>query len=262
MAKKERQTICPICNKKLSFIKQKLEGDIMVCQKHFDEAGIKVSDILNNLGPFTLEEVKERIELLRRSKERLAEEAAGFVPTKQVGNFMAFDDSQKKWAILSPLIGNIERIYSYSDIAGFELVEDGESVAKGGLGRALVGGALFGGVGAIVGGVTGKRKTTDVCNSLRLKITIDSINNPVAYINFIESKTKKDSSGYRVISGAAQECLSILQLICDKQKGKEKETTDSSPSPADEIRRFKQLLDEGIITQEEFDKKKKQLLGL
>ncbi|MDD3141253.1 MAG: SHOCT domain-containing protein [Lachnospiraceae bacterium] len=30
----------------------------------------------------------------------------------------------------------------------------------------------------------------------------------------------------------------------------------------DEIRKFKSLLDEGIITPEEFDQKKKELLGL
>ena len=36
----------------------------------------------------------------------------------------------------------------------------------------------------------------------------------------------------------------------------------SSSSAADEIRKYKQLLDEGIITQEEFEQKKKQLLGL
>ena len=33
-------------------------------------------------------------------------------------------------------------------------------------------------------------------------------------------------------------------------------------SPADELKKFKELLDAGIITQEEFDAKKKQLLGL
>lgn len=37
---------------------------------------------------------------------------------------------------------------------------------------------------------------------------------------------------------------------------------DSSFSKADEIRKYKSLMDEGIITQEDFDKKKKQLLGL
>ena len=33
-------------------------------------------------------------------------------------------------------------------------------------------------------------------------------------------------------------------------------------SSADELKKFKDLLDSGIITQEEFDEKKKQLLGL
>lgn len=33
-------------------------------------------------------------------------------------------------------------------------------------------------------------------------------------------------------------------------------------SPADEMKKFKDLLDNGVITQEEFDAKKKQLLGL
>ena len=38
--------------------------------------------------------------------------------------------------------------------------------------------------------------------------------------------------------------------------------TTQAVSPADELKKFKELLDAGIITQEEFDAKKKQLLGL
>jgi predicted Zn-dependent peptidase len=33
-------------------------------------------------------------------------------------------------------------------------------------------------------------------------------------------------------------------------------------SSADELKKYKDLLDQGIITQEEFDAKKKQILGL
>ena len=36
----------------------------------------------------------------------------------------------------------------------------------------------------------------------------------------------------------------------------------AAPSSAEELKKFKELLDAGIITQEEFDAKKKQLLGL
>lgn len=37
---------------------------------------------------------------------------------------------------------------------------------------------------------------------------------------------------------------------------------ENAPSNADELKKFKDLLDSGAITQEEFDEKKKQLLGL
>lgn len=41
-----------------------------------------------------------------------------------------------------------------------------------------------------------------------------------------------------------------------------KKSSESPTSAADEIRKYKELLDEGIITAEEFEQKKKQLLGL
>ena len=37
---------------------------------------------------------------------------------------------------------------------------------------------------------------------------------------------------------------------------------ESSPSVPDEIRKYKELMDEGILTEEEFTAKKKQLLGI
>lgn len=43
-------------------------------------------------------------------------------------------------------------IYSHSDVIEYELLENGETVTKGGIGRALAEGVLFGGVGAVVGG--------------------------------------------------------------------------------------------------------------
>ena len=41
---------------------------------------------------------------------------------------------------------------------------------------------------------------------------------------------------------------------------KTSESTDSDQ--ADDIRKYKKLLDDGIITQEEFEAKKKELLGM
>lgn len=51
----------------------------------------------------------------------------------------------------------------------------------------------------------------------------------------------------------------------DAEKARREQTASTSApavSAADELRKFKELLDLGVITQEEFDAKKKQLLGL
>lgn len=135
-----------------------------------------------------------------------------FNPTLK-GTFVAFDDERSKLAIL-PTIGKVkeEHLINYSDIVDFELIEDGESVAKGGIGRALVGGALFGGAGAIVGGITG-RKNVSYCRDLKIKLTVNS-GNPVRYINFVQTKMKKDSPIFKQSEKEAHEALSKLQIIC------------------------------------------------
>ena len=61
----------------------------------------------------------------------------------------------------------------------------------------------------------------------------------------------------------------IKKILADRQE-KEIKVKSAAPvtnitqeqSSADELKKFKDLLDSGIITQEEFDAKKKQLLGL
>ena len=56
-----------------------------------------------------------------------------------------------------------------------------------------------------------------------------------------------------------------IGVNCDKLKFENSETTNvqvNNVSSADEIRKYKSLYDDGIITEEEFLNKKKQLLGL
>ena len=55
---------------------------------------------------------------------------------------------------------------------------------------------------------------------------------------------------------------SNITLIEDDEETTPVATSNVVPSVADELKKFKELLDMGIITQEEFDEKKKQLLGL
>lgn len=67
---------------------------------------------------------------------------------------------------------------------------------------------------------------------------------------------KNTSNIFAMISNAIQDIL-------EKNRSSQGATTIvQSVSPAEELKKFKELLDMGVITQEEFDAKKKQILGL
>lgn len=256
---------CPICGTPtgaLSKSSAKLNGKYICqdCAKKLSAKGI----LLLNLKKYPIDDLKKIVGASLKSDEEHKQDIASFNATKVVGNFIHFDDVNRRFALPKTTVtGKIVdlQIYDYSSILDFELLEDGNSIEKGGVGRALVGGALFGGVGAIVGGSTG-HKHKETCSKLQIKLTLSDMSSPVIYINFIESETQKSGSLYRTIYPLAQEALSLLNIICQSQKKDQNVNDCKLDSAADEILKFKQLLDSGIITQEEFDTKKKQLLGL
>ena len=248
---------CSVCNKEIGLNRYQIANKGWICKDCFKECGFNLATPIKRM---TLEDIHK----VMNDKKVRAEELSLFTATKKIGTHMEIDEEQKKWLIPDGVFGGKKnpKIYNFSDIVDFELLEDGESIAKGGLGRAVVGGVLFGGVGAIVGGGTGGKKSKPICTSLNIKITLNNMSNPVAYINFIKTSTKKNSIIYKSMYKSAQECLSVLQLIVNGQEEVKNDIETTSISSADEILKFKNLLDQGIINEEEFEAKKKQLLGL
>ncbi len=172
---------------------------------------------------------------------------------------------------------NINGRYLLKDrIFGFDLVEDGEQVTKGGLGAAVAGGLvgslaprLIGrSTGAIVGASIGKRKTTNNCISLDVIITLNDPNTHELteniVLHLISSPVSKQSVDYMQAKLSGQKIIEFLTKITEESSSKETHSieTQQSISSVNEILEFKKLLDAGIITQEEFDAKKKQLLRL
>jgi hypothetical protein len=64
------------------------------------------------------------------------------------------------------------------------------------------------------------------------------------------------------VHAALSDIIAKAQIENTNQKIDTSSATPIASSNADELKKFKELLDMGIITQEEFDAKKKQLLGL
>jgi hypothetical protein len=252
---------CAVCRKETGLNRFQIANKEWVCAECYRKCGFNMTAQTRTM---TAQDIRTIIE----KKEQNKQELAVFMPNKKIGNYLEIDEGKKLWLIPSGIFGGRGKatVYNFCDIIDIELLEDGESIVKGGLGRAVAGGLLFGGIGAVVGGVTGKRKTKGICNSLKIKITVNDMRNPAVFINFINTEMKKDSFTYKTAYSHAQECMSALQVLCNNAAALGNENPAGLPengsSAADEILKFKNLLDSGIITQEEFEAKKKQLLGL
>lgn len=156
-------------------------------------------------------------------------------------------------------------IYNFSDLLECKIFES-ESTKEGkdlSAGKAAVGAALFGASGAVVGGMIGK-KGKSFCNSLKVRF---KFKNETGYkdILLIENRLEKSSSLYRERIKYAKQIQDISEAIIQQYHPEllaEPQTAGDPASAADEIAKFKALLDQGAITSEEYDAKKKQLLRL
>jgi len=114
--------------------------------------------------------------------------------------------------------------------------------------------------------VTNKRIFGKSSFGKRVDIPVDSIS--AVGTGLFSSIAVTSSSGaikFGMIKNLEEVHKAISDLIIARQEKTVSTTTIKQEIPqsnADELKKFKELLDSGIISQEEFDAKKKQLLGL
>lgn len=106
----------------------------------------------------------------------------------------------------------------FEDVIKYEIHEDGQTIMSGGLsiGRAIVGGALIGGIGAVMGGVTGKKKGRDVATNVEVLVTMRGEHSGLHRISLLNSKTKRSSNKYRIAIQNAQEVIALFDIKLDE----------------------------------------------
>jgi len=114
--------------------------------------------------------------------------------------------------------------------------------------------------------VTDKRVYGKTMFGKRVDLPLDSISSVgFSSLHGISVGTSSGRISFVFIKNNRDIHKSINDLLINRQKKNAEPTTPpvtSSTSNADELKKYKDLLDSGIITQDEFDAKKKQLLGL
>ncbi|WP_413627719.1 hypothetical protein R4B61_00515 [Fructilactobacillus vespulae] len=140
-------------------------------------------------------------------KSRLIEDGAKRFPNIYVD----FKDKNIYLAVNS----EIEMI-PFDEIISHKLDQRGTDKTKHhGVTRAVVGGALAGGVGAVVGAVTGG-KDYKVVN--HLSVLINAKNGRQREIKFIDKETKTDSKKYTLLAKECDELLGCLDEIESNNK--------------------------------------------
>lgn len=258
-----KKEFCPFCGTKIGLLNFRMQDNIAVCPACFAKADLDIESF-QLLNVDTLSECYERRkkdgELFRQFRVT-NEVKIGIIGTQ----YFREDSNLGVWYISSSKKPENPTLFRHDELAHFELLEDGNSVSSGGLARSAVGGVLFGGVGAVVGAVTGEKTTKKALTSLEVVIILNNPYRKKVTINCmgLDKKVKSGSMMYKQYMQEAHNLMMFLHGIKSRVNSTQiPHEALTKFSPADELLKFKKLLDMGVITEDEFTTKKKQLLGL
>lgn len=200
-------------------------------------------------------QIKQAKSAYNQENKRLISE---LIPTGKAGN-MKYSDTQRIMVIKAPLASyavKYDSIISVSVGSDTKVVTQttGTQKRKGVVGRSLVGGIVAGPVGAIVGGTTSKKK-------------INSTSTTSSNTDYWIEITRDDPYFPRITPSYNDQLFYKLQQIVTENESKKasniktiKRQATPSVNVADEILKFKNLLDAGAISKEEYQEQKSKLL--
>ena len=153
--------------------------------------------------------------------ERVVTGIENFTPTQRVSNSgaaMAVDEQRA----LVCLIDNVLswRLIKAAGLLSCEVLEDGVTVSQANRGSQLagaaVGGLLLGGLGAVVGGLSGKSTQQTQVSKLCLRITVEDTQHPLFDFYFLiqpQQPIDKNSQAYRSARAQADHWHAMLTVL-------------------------------------------------
>ncbi len=187
------------------------------------------------------------------------------------GSGIAFDKNRKKICLIKWGNEGIDlNIISTRDILSSEIFMDGVSITKtdrsSQLGGALIGGLAFGGVGAIIGGLSGSTVSSTNIKDAILRLVINRTSNPIYDINFlhVNANTEDNSDEYINAMQEIRHWQALMEVVikhADLEDNKKIDDNKKEVSIADELKKLAALKNEGILSEEEFLAEKTKLLN-
>jgi len=218
---------------------------------------------------------------LKNNKSKVEDsfkEIPDFTPSQQYTSsdglkVIGYDEDRKQFVITS-LNSQItsSKIFSYVDILSAEIFYDGSTVTKTNrvsqLGGALIGGLALGGLGAVVGGLSGKTSSKKEVEKIELRIIVNDKESPIQDIIFLNTKCKEWTPLYKESDKSVRHWFAIISLLieeADKEDAKNSRhpmlDTNQNNSLADTLNDLNELFQKGILTEAEFSKAKQNAIN-
>lgn len=235
---------CPVCGGKLGLLNREKSADGLICAScsnfFYSKLGFRAAKQPTAALADYWATLEQRRKVFKET-DSIYDGDALFVSIDKTNRLFCFGH---RGGDKSPRM-----IYSFDEVAGYESdAPDDLTVTetKGGIGRAVIGAAVAGPVGAIVGAATAKTETRKGGRSKE--------NVPIRFVLSLGESSLPTT----VYPGG----MTSFLKSCKVSQKKPQAAAPAAPSTADELLKFKQLLDMGAITEAEYNAKKAQLLGL
>lgn len=229
-------------------------------------------------------------DLLQKLKEKNCVSPDEFTPSKRIFRvvgvtnvysgkipYLEVDEERNLINIPEYRLGGIFGKQKYADfvvpfsaIVGFQLVGDGKTEGSvmaetaGATADLLSGDFISAAFGAL------SASNAKKCKELSMKIILDDMNDNTRYINFIGNDCgvpaleRKDYLFQKILKEGVEVVASVLTIIVKRNQSKAQPSQTNVASSEDIIGKIKQLADlkdAGIISPEEFESKKAELMG-
>lgn len=225
---------CSACGSKIGLLNSTKTSDGIIC--------LNCSLLCPSYKTETIANIRKYIDINNQRKSL-------FTETQKLKSFASetfhIDNIHRLFYIGNPKNTFNYIIYSFDEITdcGYDISEMNTTTKKkGGITRAIVGGTIAGQVGAVIGTSTAKTESQT------------KPGNKIFYLNVKTYSGTKKISIFNPPTG--------LKEFLDKCINDNKTNTITNSNTIEEIIKYKELLDKGIITEEEFSLKKKQILNL
>lgn len=195
-------------------------------------------------------------------------------------SFVAFDDKNNKLLYVNDKNyfshDNLEvKSIKYDDIISVQILEDGDAIfeksALRTIGGTLAGGALLGGAGAVVGGLSGRSTQKKTVRSIKIKFILRSTITPSYEIVIYQGEKKAEKlKQYYEKADAIKDTISVIldrldreasAKIQEQQAARNQTMENKNDSAVEQLSKLANLLEKGLLTEEEFKQQKEKILN-